>query len=384
MTKSPHVFVALSLGLAGCQTLATNALNPQASPSPTPSATATPSVAATPAPGATEAPEVRFWETTGSATASFLVMHGLGQTVERVDPATGKLTRLFETGKWPNQLVRIGSSLMTVESNEAKLAVGPFSAPAIERRISLELGSNPMEVIEAGSDEVLVSSVMVKKAFLVRLSDGTTLKTLDLPGGHQTQGAMARLDNRIYMAAADTSYESTPPYAATTTWSGIQVYDIDQKAFVAPISLETTVTPWAIATLPSKRLAVGTVSGGLIVDPKEAMVTATLDAGARFASIAVDGDGKGWAGLGASVDGKSLGSGLVRFDPTSGQILTDSRKDWSASPGDTSASRLVVKGKYAWVPNFGEDKVTIMDLASASVVSRTDVGDGPQALVLED
>ena len=355
MHDSLRTLLALALGLAGCQAQAPTTSASTGNPSPV-----------------------------QEADTPFLVLHGLGRTVERVEPATGKVTRLFEVGEWPNQLVRIGSSLLTVESKEAKIAMGPFGASAIDRRISLEVGSNPMEVLEAGPDEILVSSVMVKKAFLVRLSDGATLKTLDLPDGHQTQGAMARIDNRIYMAAADTTYEETPPYRATTTWSGIQVYDIDQKSFVTPLSLEASATPWAIATLPGKRLALGTVTGGLIVDPAQGKAVAKLDAGARFASIAVDGSGKGWAGLGASVDGDGKGNGLIAFDPASGQILTDSRKDWKVSPGDTSASRLVIKGKHAWVPNFGEDKVTVLDLASASIISRTSVGDGPQALVLEN
>jgi hypothetical protein len=118
-----------------------------------------------------------------------------------VAPGGSEVTRLFETGLYPNQLVRIGSHLLTVESGDAMLAVGPADGARVARRISLEFGFNPMEVIGTRPDEALVISVVKKQALLVRLSDGTTLRALDLPDGHQSQGGVTRLDNRLYLAA---------------------------------------------------------------------------------------------------------------------------------------------------------------------------------------
>ncbi|MEB3205116.1 MAG: hypothetical protein VKP57_10495 [Candidatus Sericytochromatia bacterium] len=311
----------------------------------------------------------------------YLVMNGLARTLERVAPGGSEVTRLFETGLYPNQLVRIGSNLLTVESGDATLAVGPADGARVARRISLEVGFNPMEVIGTRPDEVLVTSVVRKQALLVRLSDGTTLRTLDLPDGHQSQGGVTRLDNRLYLAAADVTYDAD--WNATTTWSGIHVYDIDTGAFLAPIVLPTDETPWAIATLPGKKIVVGTQSGATIIDPANGNVVARIDAKARLASFATDGDGKAWAGLGAATDGSSQGRGLIRFDPASGTVLKDSRRDWTIDTGDSSASRLAIEGNVAWLPNFAEDKVTTLDLAKGSVIRRTNVGDGPQMVLPE-
>ncbi|MBM3259612.1 MAG: hypothetical protein FJY99_07685 [Candidatus Sericytochromatia bacterium] len=329
---------------------------------------------ASPQPGAT--PRAISPENLG-----YLVMNGLARTVERVAPGGGEVTRLFETGLYPNQLVRIGSNLLTVESGDATLAVGPADGARVARRISLEVGFNPMEVIETRPDEGLVTSVVRKQALLVRLSDGTTLRTLDLPDGHQSQGGVTRLENRLYLAAADVTYDAN--WNATTAWSGIHVYDIGTGTFLAPIVLDTDETPWAIATLPGKKIVVGTQSGATIVDPTTGNVVARIDAKARLASFAMDGDGKAWAGLGAATDGSSEGRGLVRFDPASGTLLTDSRRDWTLDTGDSSASRLAIEGNVAWLPNFAEDKVTTLDLAKGVVIRRTNVGDGPQAVLLD-
>jgi hypothetical protein len=66
----------------------------------------------------------------------------------------------------------------------------------------------------------------------------------------------------------------------------------------------------------------------------------------------MDGEGKAWAALGTATDGSSQGRGLVRFDPASGTVLTDSRRDRTIDKGDSSASRLAIEDNVAWLPNF--------------------------------
>ena len=211
---------------------------------------------------------------------------------------------------------------------------------------------------------------MAKTAVFVNLATMAVESTLNLPSG-QPGGGVAVASGKAYVAAVGASYASTPPYAATFTFSGIYVIDLATKAITKTITLDNDANPLPVRKDLDGKIQVGFKGGVLTIDPATDTVVRTVAFTMPVNSIDFFSADKAYGAAGYT--------GLVSFNPKTGAVLRS--VDQKIPAGDTSVGNFRIRGGLAYVPNFASDSVTVIDLATeAATGSAFQVGDGPQEL----
>lgn len=414
MKRHPYGILLTALVLVGCQTvtaptvapLATPTQAPAATPDTTPSAapsvspapgTSTPAPSAdpapTPTPAATAAPSGgsggggrRNPAPTPTPAVSLFVMNGLGKTIDEVDLSTGAVSlSVLTTGLYPNQLHRAGTNTYLVNSGDANILKLNLLARTASAPINLPTGSNPFVMVplpDAATEALIVNyfdsndTLLADVSFLNLTTELIEAdKTVDLPTGNPTGGALIHA-GKAYVPATAATYGGAPDYAATYTFSGVYVIDLATHAIVATIALPDDANPGHISRDPASGLIhVCTQTGIALIDP----ATDTLRAGGLTSPVPLH----GIRYVSATLAYAAVYDGLVSFNPATQAFIKGPDAKIPAG-GDTSVGDFLIHDGKAYVPNFANDTVTVVDLATETVIGTPfPVGDGPQAVVVQ-
>lgn len=411
MKRHPYGILLTALVLVGCQTVTAPTVTPLATPTQPPAAVphaapsaapsapgaATPapsaSPAATPTPAATPAPAGgsggggrRHPAPTPTPEVSLFVMNGLGKTIDEIDLNTGAVSlSILTTGLYPNQLHRAGTDTYLVNSGDANILRLNLTGRTAAAPIHLPTGSNPfvMVPLPTPATEALIvnyfdsnDTLLADVSFLNLTTELIEAdKTVDLPEGNPTGGALIH-DGKAYVPATAATYGGAPDYAATYTFSGVYVIDLATHAIAGTIALPDDANPGHISRDPASGLIhVCTQTGIALIDP----ATDTLRAGGLTSPVPLH----GIRYVSATLAYAAVYDGLVTFNPATQAFIKGPDAKIPAG-GDTSVGDFLIHDGKAYVPNFANDTVTVVDLATETVVGAPfPVGDGPQAVVVQ-
>jgi DNA-binding beta-propeller fold protein YncE len=192
-----------------------------------------------------------------------------------------------------------------------------------------------------------------------------------VPVGSPT-GGIAVLGTKAFIPAIAADYSNWP--AIAYTFSGVYVVDTVTRQVEQTIALANDANPSDISLDPNGQIEVATKSGIVLIDP----VTYATSVGAAFGepvhSVRYASGTLAYA---------AISNGLVSFDPAT-QAVIKGVADKIPAGGDTSVGGFELRQGRAYVPNFANDTVTVVDLATLQVVGDPyHVGDGPQAVVFQ-
>jgi hypothetical protein len=321
-------------------------------------ATPKPADAASPATGAAGAPPKSY----------LYVMNGLAKTIDEIDLQAGTVNKsVLPTGLYPNQLVSIGSLAWMVNSGDATIDGLDLRGHRKVGTINLATGANPMTLAPVSAHEGIVVNYLAKNVAFVNLDTLGPETTVSLPQG-QPGGGLAIANGKAYVAATTADYSKYP--AISYSFSGIYVIDLTTRALKSTITLDATANPVPVVTDPAGNIEVGDSQGVLTIDATSDQVIRIMNLGTPVNSIAFASSSVAY--------GAALGNGVLSYNPSTGAVLRDASHPLRV--GDSSVGNLKVFGNKLYVPNFSQDTITSVDLATEATKSSYVVGHGPQEL----
>lgn len=356
---------------------------PTAAPAtPTPAASITASPSPTPSPSATTATSSGSSGGGGYTAPApipyMFVMNGLGKTIDRVDLNSGATSlSVLQTGLYPNQLLRDGAHTWLVNSGDATLDKLDLLKPEKVDTINTAVGSNPLTMVKLNDTQALVINYMSSDGDLrpdvavLDLATRQVTKIIKLPNGAPA-GSAAIVGDKIYLPAMQADYSAYP--AIGYTFSGIHVIDKLTLAVTHTIALPNDADPRDITLDPNAKILFAHKGGLSLIDPLTDTVTPGLATTAALHSLRFVDATKAYA---------AIADGLVSFNPTTQTFIKDPSAKIPAG-GDTSVGGFTLHEGRAYVPNFANDTVTVVDLATDTIIGTPyAVGDGPQAVVFQ-
>jgi hypothetical protein len=415
-----HLFIPLSLAiaLAGCQattplttTVPTSAASTEAA-APTPAPTATPAVSPVPTaspvatappspmPTPTATPKPTGGGSSGGggsaptptpaplatatpvpdlpANAFLYVLNGLGKTIDEVDLSDNSVAMsILTTGLYPNQLLRDGDVTWSVNSGDHTIDQLDLLAPAKTDTIPMANGSNPLTMYKLTASTAIVVNYLNSDGDLrpdvavLDLATKAVTKIIKLPNG-QPAGGVAIYGDKIYIPATQADYSNWP--AIGYSFSGVHVVDRLTLTVTKTIALADDANPGDITIDPTGHIVVAHKGGLSLIDPLTDLVTPGLSSPVPLHAIRFVSGRKAYA---------AVAEGLVSFDPQT-QTCIKGPEAAIAAGGDTSVGGFEIRGTRAYVPNFANDTITVLDLETDAIVGAPiAVGDGPQAVVFQ-
>jgi DNA-binding beta-propeller fold protein YncE len=177
---------------------------------------------------------------------------------------------------------------------------------------------------------------------------------------------------KAYIPAATADYSAYP--TISYSFSGIHVMDLTSETIVSTIDLTDDANPHGIYLDPNGVLEVATATGIQLIDAGTDTLIPGLTTPTTLHSIRFISAHKAYA---------AIADGLVSFDPSTQTFIKDAGSKIPAG-GDTSVGDFEINDGKAYVPNFANDTVTVLDLDTETIVGTPFlVGDGPQAVVFQ-
>lgn len=297
-------------------------------------------------------------------------MNGLSKTLDTVNLKTGIVSKaVLKTGTFPNHLLVNNTSAYVVNSGDANILKLDLLSLKESGRLDVTTGANPMTLTLLGDGKGLVVNYLEKTVEFFDLARSQSEKKITLPSG-QPGGGVAVANGKAYVCAVAATYASSPPYAATYSFSGIHVIDLGLRSLKTTINLPNDTNPQISVTKdPVGQIQVSSDKGVITIDPATDQAVRTIDFGKPIGAVAYLDSERAFAA--------ADGNGLVSFNPKTGTILRSVGQKIVA--GDTSVGHFAILKGLAYVPNFASDSVTVVDLeAGVATGSPYQVGDGPQ------
>ncbi len=298
----------------------------------------------------------------GQSTQNVYVLNTLGQTVSRVDLATGAVQKdAITAGLYTNQVVIRKDKMYIVNSGDNAIQIVDIQNLATVDSINVGPGTNPYYMDLVNDSIAVVSLLFTNQIAVVNVASGEIITTVSTGGGPE---GIKYVNGKVYVANSGYNGQGYDPGTLTvidaTTW---QVVD----------TISVGLNPQYIDVDAEGHLYVACT--GNYVDVTGELTIVDTAADTVIAHIALDGYVTSLDFNNNRVYLATYGAGVFVYDVAGDSLFS------TVLPGGPGV--LVDSDGYAYITNFGSDSLYVYD-SNFQRVAAFEVGDGPISVAVDD
>ena len=305
------------------------------------------------------------------------VVNGLAATLSTISyptqiPKPGRVTNnVIHTGQAPNAIHFMGGKGYVVNSMDNQVQIFDPDSGETLGEVDLGAGANPWEIgfWEGSEKKAYVSNLLLNSVSVINLDNQAIEKNIEV--GQAPEGILITA-GKVYVS--NTGLNPSDYSYGDGTVSVINP-DNDTVAKTIPVGKN----PQALIIGPEGEIDVlctgdyASVFGEIyVIDPGVDEVTTSFPVGGTPGVFALAPNGRVYLG--------GFGTGLYAYDTADNSVIYGATNPL-LNGKDISGMAIDTDG-LAYISNFGDDTVTVLDTNSDQVVAVIAVGDGPQALAI--